>query len=198
LGAEVYQENPTQENPAFRPLNLPDTRFAHGTMSRAWRAPPWPPRVRAWPLFHHIIASQVLTRGMAGHPRLHGTHRGTGSLVALENELVQLCSLDHNPGQLPPHRPASDSSSLHPEKSPLRGVNFNCRQGPSLLVAIHSTPVSRATSEIKLRRICLRSCLRTTIFQGSGCVVFVFTPCRVAGLQGRRQPTFPASPVGRL
>ena len=57
--------------------------------------------------------------------------------------------------------------------------------------AFASTPVSRATSEIRLRGMCLRSCLRTTMFERAGGVVFVFTPYRLAGLQSRRQPIFP-------
>ena len=59
------------------------------------------------------------------------------------------------------------------------------------------TPVSRAPSEIKLRGMCLRSCLRTTIFERAGGIAFVFTPYRVAGLQSCPQPSF-SFPVGRL
>ena len=80
-----------------------------------------------------IVLAQILARRVAGHARFHCTHADGSSLVALDDELGELGSCDHNPEQHPPPRPASNSMPPHPEKPPLRG-NFNCRQGATLIV----------------------------------------------------------------
>jgi hypothetical protein len=52
-----------------------------------------------------------------------------------EKELVQLCSSEYDTEQHTLLRQASNGSPLHARKSPRRGVNFNCRQRPRLIVA---------------------------------------------------------------
>jgi hypothetical protein len=86
----------------------------------------WPtlthsPEKNHTPLFQDIILTQILARRLAVHPCFHCTHTDGSSLVALDYELGELGSRDHNPEQHPPPRPASNSM-LPPEKPPLQWV----------------------------------------------------------------------------
>ena len=50
---------------------------------------------------HHSV-SNIYARYCVKNPRLRGTHGDTGSLVALEDELVGVCSCEHLGERLPP------------------------------------------------------------------------------------------------
>ena len=80
------------------------------------------PSVRHPPLFQDVVLTQILARRLAVHPCFHCTHTDGSSLVALDHELGELGSCDHNPEQQQPPRPASNSMPPHPEKPPLQWV----------------------------------------------------------------------------
>ena len=96
-----------------------------------------PPVVGLLLLFARVCLAQILPRRVAGNPRFHCTHCYTDSPVALENELVDLTTIDHL--TMPPRAPSQRAyhAKTYTPFSCNRVVSFNCRQESVLVVATH-------------------------------------------------------------
>ena len=89
--------------------------------NRFKRIPPSPPIMSHLALLERIFLLQILPRALGGHSCFQCTHTDRFSLVALDNEPVELGSSDHNPEQHPPPRPESNSKRPTPKNLPFNG-----------------------------------------------------------------------------